>query len=125
MHEACIVNRAKCNNSVSLADLKLQRHNNALHCVDGGMSAHAHHAFKQQSQRRQPAAAADSYFALPEASEILCQDGNIVFFETEIANDGCNLQDPLPGQLMGAAFPTACENARIVSFVDFLSNALH
>ena len=56
-------------------------------------------------------------FLLPEASEILRQDGHIVFLKTEITNNGCNLQDSLTGQLMGAAFSATGENARFVSLV--------
>ena len=58
-----------------------------------------------------------SSILLPEASEILRQDGHIVFLKTEITNNGCNLQDSLTGQLMGAAFSAAGENARFVSLV--------
>ena len=59
----------------------------------------------------------DFSILLPEASEILCQDGHIVFLKTEITNNGCNLEDSLTGQLMGTAFSAAGENARFVSFV--------
>ena len=58
-----------------------------------------------------------SSILLPEASEILRQDGHIVFLKTEIANNGCNLQDSLTGQLVGATFSAAGENARFVSLV--------